>query len=241
MNNFRHLKWDSDFLGFNVAAIEVSNVDKNFEDILHNLKDANYKLIYTFSENQLEFTDNHLNFFNIIPIDIKLTYQVPVKKIINNKNIFKNSTNIISYLFNPLSSDLLNLTYQSGLYSRFKRDINFDSNVFFKLYKLWIDKSIRREFADEVFVFIDNMKILGFVSVAIKNNFGYIGLIAVDENARGKNIGRNLIEEAANFLNDSNIDELFVSTQYINKGACNFYSKIGFNLFKKQYIYHIWL
>ncbi|HRS53652.1 MAG TPA: GNAT family N-acetyltransferase [Bacteroidales bacterium] len=241
MSNYQHLKWDSDFFGFKVAAVYANEINNNeIDSILKKLHNYNYKLIYVISESELVFP-NIKCLYNINFVDIKLTFKAFVNTIIE-QNKDEDLINILKYSQKPINENLEELAYQSGNYSRFKLDKNFEPYHFFSLYKIWLQKSLSKEIADEVFVYTENDNILGFVTVSLnENNFGKIGLIAVEQNTRGKGIGRKLIKAVANYLLDYQINKLFVSTQHANKNACNFYQKLGFILDKKEYYYHLWI
>ena len=166
-------------------------------------------------------------------MDTKIIFK---KSITQKKRIV--DSHIQSYLANDISKEINELAYLSGTYSRFKIDENFTSKNFIDLYDEWVRKSITREIADEVFVYIEQSKILGFVTVSVKNNIGSIGLIAVNPKHQGKKIGSHLLNQVELFLTSKNITELQVPTQKANQLACDFYIKNGFEQFSNQNIYH---
>ena len=94
------------------------------------------------------------------------------------------------------TDELDKLAIQSGIYSRYKVDPNIAPEHFEKLFKLWILKSVNRTLAENVFVSMDGEKIVGMVTVGMKNGRGGIGLVAVDERMRGKNVGVSLTRVA---------------------------------------------
>lgn len=240
MNNYKHLTWDSDFLGFKVAAVYADKINSDVDIILQNLNYENYRLVYFISENEVVFSNNASSLYKIKPIDVKLTYKAFVDDIIES-NDCNNLVNVVNYSLMPANNDLIELAFQSGIYSRFKRDNDFAPNCYFSLYRIWLEKSLNRNIADEVFAYTENSKILGFITIVKCKDYGKIGLIAVAQEARGKNIGRKLILSGAKYLSDSKINTFYVATQNENHSACNFYRKIGFNLDKKEYYYHIWM
>ncbi len=140
-----------------------------------------------------------------------------------------------------MSLKLRELSLQSGIYSRFHRDSNFGSHVYEELYTEWIEKSITKELARSVFVFGTVENALGMLTLGIKYERADIGLLAVDESARGKGVGQRLLELAKQRTCEWGFNALQVVTQKENKPACRFYERNGFHQDKLEFIYHLWL
>lgn len=62
------------------------------------------------------------------------------------------------------------------------------------------------------------------------NRFALIWDIAVDLGCRRRGIGRQLIEQAANWARDRGMPGLMLETQNVNVGACRLYESCGFVL-----------
>jgi dTDP-4-amino-4,6-dideoxy-D-galactose acyltransferase len=139
-----------------------------------------------------------------------------------------------------LDDNLLDLTFQSGHFSRFKIDSNFKNNEFERLYTAWIEQSIAHKNADKVIGFSINNKVVGFISFVLKNNMFDIGLIAVNEQHRSLKIGKQLLEYVFNYSVSKNVNFVTVTTQNNNQGALKFYLQNGFSIHKTTYIYHLW-
>jgi ribosomal protein S18 acetylase RimI-like enzyme len=150
-------------------------------------------------------------------------------------------SNIRSYSLTYPTEKLKILALQSGLYSRFKVDPNFKNNEFGKLYEQWIVNSVKKITASECLVYFDGEVEKGFITLAIKEDTGSIGLIAVDEMERGKSIGRKLLNASFDYFSKRNIDRVEVVTQKANESACVFYEKLGFEVKNIINIYHLWL
>jgi dTDP-4-amino-4,6-dideoxy-D-galactose acyltransferase len=227
------LEWDSLFFKKKIGKIIWDSSEPNTQliQLLKTSQNENFKLIYVFSS--LEIEDEILEDFNGQLVDTKITFgKSLIKKHQINSNINRYSSKIIA-------EELFHLAHLSGAYSRFKIDSNFSNQDFINLYDEWLKKSVTREIADEVFVYINQEEIVGFVTVTIENKIGQIGLIAVNPNHQGKNIGTHLLNQVENFLVSKNISELYVPTQKTNNLACQFYTKNKFNIFSNQHIYHI--
>ncbi len=127
------------------------------------------------------------------------------------------------------------------MYSRFKIDPYFRNNEFERLYTEWIEKSVERRLANEVLIYNEGDELLGFITLALREKTGSIGLIAVDENQRGKAIGKKLIRAALAYFKDHKITTVEVVTQKANYAACRFYESCGFKIKSIVNIYHLWI
>lgn len=228
-----YLEWDSNFFSKNIYKAKVDS-ETDFSNLSLNIpKDAD--LIYIFASSPSEVTQRKLVEFGAKLIDEKVTYRKKAEKLthkFSDQIIFENAT--------KLSTDLLELVYQSGEYSRFKLDIKLQQK-FEAMYLEWINKSLKRELADEVFIAKYNGKIAGFVTIQIKDYIGSIGLIAVNKEYRSLKIGTQLLAKAENFFINNNIKYFEVVTQLYNSIACSFYEIYGFRKKSIENIYHYWI
>ena len=222
------IEWDSKFFGYPIGKICLfNNQEYDVNRIIS--ESAKYRLTYLFSDQEISVSDNRIKL-----VDTKITWE---------KDITFSSGTITREKFNNLIhsyDQLLYLGYLSGTYSRFRLDENFQNNEFEKLYKEWIDKSIRGKFDDSVFIKSHKNQLEGLVTLRKSNNLAQIGLIAVHPNSQGKGVATELIQVANDFTFDNNLKTLIVATQYDNKPAMRLYEKSGFHIRSKEYIYHVW-
>lgn len=236
--NLEYLQWDSQFFGLKIGKIVCNN--ENYPNELNQLiniaKGENYSLLYVFSSEHILLNEKELVKNNAFLADRKIVYQRNT-----DQEMIRIDDCILDYNEKKISEDLLNLTYVSGQYSRFLLDKKLPENAFEKLYKVWIEKSLSKEIADKVFVAQINHKVVGFVTLKIKNKKGQIGLIAVSEQARGQKIGSKLIDACILYLQEKSINNLIVQTQLANTQACGFYERYGFKKELITNIYHFWI
>jgi dTDP-4-amino-4,6-dideoxy-D-galactose acyltransferase len=217
------LIWDSEFFG-----LEVGNTSN--ENTIIDI--SGYDLIYFFSkENKALETNNYYKNFE----ETKVVFQKSISQnnALDNKicSVFKTNYQI---------EDLYELAFESGKHSRFKLDTNFKKNSFELLYKKWVENSIFNGFANEVFLYQENNKTIGFVTIKISENIGNIGLIAVNPSFQGKGIGKKLIDAAEEYLYQNKVRFLNIPTQLENIAACNFYTKAGYQIIEQTNIKHYW-
>lgn len=228
--NILPLKWDSDFFNLNIGKVE--KVDVN--EFLSLQNKEQFDLIYI-EENKngkqiLEFQ----KIANIKYTDKKTIYNKPLK----NKPSLNNEITI--YSSTKANKKLVELAIQSGKFSRFKLDKNFENASFEKLYTQWIENSVSKKSANIVLIFGSKKQPKGFITIAFKGTFAQIGLIAVDENEQNQGIGKALIDAATTYVVQNNFTTLQVITQTINTDACRFYEGCGFVKINEIYTHHYW-
>ncbi len=232
-----YLPWDSNFFHKKIGKIFVnSGNESNLEQLIENAINEQYQLLYLFTPENIIIEYPILNKFSGKLVDKKVLYTQNIE----GTNVFIDSP-IEEYLESKLSNDLESLSYLSGSFSRFHVDKNFNNDDFYRLYKTWIIKSLKKEICDKIFVLKEIDEILGMVTLKYGDQKGEIGLIAVAESAQGKNIGKNLINVCIKDLISKNIFKIEVPTQFENLAACRFYEKCNFEIKNITNIYHFWL
>jgi dTDP-4-amino-4,6-dideoxy-D-galactose acyltransferase len=223
------VKWDSDFFNFPIGSLKVNDkTDWNLDEYLAVAQ--KFKLIYIFSKKKLNPKSK------LKLVDRKVVYSKKIDPIIYPiQEINEFDIKYHNY------SDLLELGYLSGAFSRFKLDENFTEEDFKKLYKKWIDNSINEEIAFKIFIITEFDKIAGFVTLQRKNSrTTRIGLIAVNPDFQGKKIASKLINKCESISFNLGYEILEVSTQYKNIAARNLYMKNNFKIKSMEFIYHLW-
>lgn len=225
------VQWDTDCFGIKIGNLTFDG-DVTAESINQACIEASakeYDLLYIKGVSiPEELLDQNLKL-----VDEKVIYAQ--KKIGLSK--FEPCT--ISVLYNPLSDNLLQLAYESGKYSRYRLDEKLPPTVFPTLYKLWMEKSLSGDIADDVLVIQQDDKLVGMLTYRIENNVYDIGLVSVLPKYAGKGVGTSLMQS---FLSIAEKDsEIEVATQKHNSVACHYYEKNGFKVKSITNIYHLWI
>ena len=232
MCEIKLLEWDTEFFGYEVGEMFCR---QNIATLLEENR-LKFRLIYF----KVDPNDVHLNEEcirnNGVLVDKKITFvkQGLLKSTINDDSIslMKNE---------EVGSELVDLAIQSGEYSRFKVDSNFKNNEFEKLYKHWIENSINTNYAEKVIVAKEGNRFIGLLTLGIKNSKTNIGILAVNDEYRGKGIGQRLIQSSFQESLQLGFQNIEVVTQLDNIKACNFYEKMGFAPKHIENVYHFWL
>jgi dTDP-4-amino-4,6-dideoxy-D-galactose acyltransferase len=228
------LSWDSDFFQMKIGSLDLG-AGTMIEEIWREGRAKNFDLIYGFMDSDTA----DINF----PYEWKTYYMatnVVFRKSLTSSSEFADDNFIRQGIFPQDRAKLNALSIQAGHSSRFKIDRRFGDAKFRSLYKAWADNSLQKKIADIVFVHHE-VEPEGFITVKLKGDLATIGLIAVDDRYRHRNIGGKLLHTAENYAVAYGCTSIEVGTQVENEGACRFYSKQGFapNRFSK--IFHFWL
>lgn len=230
-----HLEWDSNFFGIKTAQLySDSDLDNTeFRLILDQLRKESYKLLYLFFKTEQFSKEKEFLALGGYYVGSRVTLET------TNLNNGERDEAIISVKEDFKSEKLERISIQSGEYSRFNLDRKIPEKKFEELYRIWIEKSVSRQLADEVLVYTSDL--LGMITLKQKEDSAEIGLLGVDREARGKGIGQKLIQAAKNFTTERALNSLKVVTQGENQPAMNLYQKCGFNVIETYYTYHFWL
>jgi len=120
--------------------------------------------------------------------------------------------------------------------TRFYADPRFDDQRCDDLYETWLRSSCDG-WADEVLVVGEAE---GYCTVHIKEGIGTIGLIAVDESARGKGFGTELVCGAIDHCFTRGLDKISVVTQGRNIPALRVFERCGFLTTHAEWWGHRW-
>ena len=227
MSDFQIQKliWDSTFFGYKIGKVEINNI-LNVKDLINTIKNSTFDMVQVFSNQNLE------SVFKQNPIDLKLTYSKKVATATTNNHCIKSVNK-------DLDGTLVKLAKEAGIHSRYKTDKNLQLK-FEEMYETWMNKSLKRELAIEVFAYQDKNRINGIVTINKKYKKAEIGLIAVDHKAQSKGIGTQLLQSVENWALKQNLENICVATQEENYNACQFYEKNNYIISDKTYIYHVW-
>ena len=125
--------------------------------------------------------------------------------------------------------------------SRFYADPGFPNERCDDLYATWIEKSCAG-WADAVQVARSKEdEPIGYLSCHAKQDgSGQIGLVAVGREARGRGIGRGLVDASLRWFAQRDLASARVVTQARNVGALRLYETAGFRTASVRFWFHLW-
>lgn len=228
------LAWDSQFFGFEVARWQPPGTLINAAQELVSLaKREKVRLVYWLTP-QDGAVQEAADAVGARLVDRKVTY-------VCDTGHRPSSVSAAIRLTSTKTDRLLSLALQSGEYSRFRVDEQMPTDSFKRLYSAWLDASLSGAIAREVLVFQDGAEELGFITLGVKNARLDIGLLAVDLSARGKGIGKTLVDTSFQRASSWGYSQVQVVTQEENVRACRFYEALGFKVAQVEHVYHLWL
>ena len=225
------LDWDSEFFQLRIAkAIVTSEDDVSglFEQV-GKLREQ-YDLIYIFSAPSLD-----------VPLEQAVLVDKKAIFTLSDPGCFVTDPHIACWGTSQGTEPLVPLALVSGKYSRFKLDPKLPVGSYERLYTRWIEQSVSRSIATEVFCYMVEGQPRGLLTLDRKDDRNVIGLVAVDEDYQHRGIGRALVMHTVSYVHKYQGKSLSVTTQLDNVPACRLYSGSGFSLESVTKIWHWWL
>jgi dTDP-4-amino-4,6-dideoxy-D-galactose acyltransferase len=239
-NRFRILEWDSRFFGMSVAAILPEILGhEDLAEVMALLEENGVRLAYWASDPGDGKSQRAAIDCRGTLVDRKITYVTSAGE--SPLPAGGPAWPVETYNESFTNSDLENLAVQAGRYSRFRVDPRIPEEKFVEMYKTWIRKSVDRQIADAVLVVRHMDRIVGMVTVGEKNGRGDIGLIAVDDGMRGKQVGAALVFAAQAWAFGRGWDSAQVVTQGENVAACRLYERCGYRIEQIRNVFHFWI
>jgi dTDP-4-amino-4,6-dideoxy-D-galactose acyltransferase len=139
------------------------------------------------------------------------------------------------------SGQIVNIAETSFKYSRFLNDPNLPLEKARQIYGDIAKNSFQK--TGRFFATITRAEtIAGFLlfSINASNFTSTIELVAIDQNHKGRGIGRSLIRALETYVHGKGVAEIRVGTQLNNIDALKFYTTCGFKVRECNSIYHYW-
>ena len=124
--------------------------------------------------------------------------------------------------------------------TRFYQDLRFNREACDRLYEIWLEKSCNG-YANAVFVADNGREPVGFITCHLMpDNAGNVGLVGVSDTAKGRGIGRALVQAALEWFTEQSRSYITVVTQERNVAAQKLYQRCGFSLQNTDLWFHRW-
>jgi dTDP-4-amino-4,6-dideoxy-D-galactose acyltransferase len=239
------LDWDSRHFGFPVARIIAPDLDDvALAKVLGAARRKAAVLVYWATRSERPVSELLLREFSGTRVDRKATFVAKLPLVVPMpRGADPASFRLWEYPRGPACEQLVTLAIGAGVLSRFNVDPWFPKNKFESLYRTWIERSVLGELADAVWVASrlgDDDALVGMVTVSVSGATGQIGLISVLDSARGRGVGRLLMEKAHHWLIGQSAIRATVVTQLANQPACRLYEQVGYTLHDVERWYHFW-
>ncbi len=250
------LDWDSRHFGFPVGRIAPHySTDAELRQVLRMAKRDRYRLLFLVTAENDSPSDELLAEFRGRLVDRRARFERSLVRGERDSTSRTAGCCVRSYTAARLCPSLIELAVQAGGWSRFSVDPDVPREKFVELYRIWIERSVRREIANEVLVAetsgpdrqtenerdeAEGAELAGMVTLSAADGAGSIGLIAVSPRHRGQGVGSSLMEAAHDWMRAQGAERASIITQMANEPACRLYRRTGYALASVQNYFHFW-
>jgi dTDP-4-amino-4,6-dideoxy-D-galactose acyltransferase len=246
----KRLDWETGHFGLCAAQLVDPALDDDALDLaLCVAREQGIRLLVWAAESERDVPKQILDQFSGRLVDRKATFRKLLQGA-HDEDSLPRATDpaVIAYASATASAALVELAIISGAYSRFREDPRIPRERFEAMYRVWIERSVKKELADAVLIVPASDRRddghdypLGMISLSESDGAASIGLVAVAPVAQGRGIGSTLMRAAHRWMRDRNAHESLVVTQLANAPACRLYERSGYHLARVQPYYHFWL
>jgi dTDP-4-amino-4,6-dideoxy-D-galactose acyltransferase len=234
-----YLEWDSDFFGCDIARLTAPRVDAKLLGSVddwcrsHGI-DCLYFLCDSHDAVSIHTAENH----DFRLVDRRLTLVHNLQRV--PAEVDEAGAACVRQCTPQDLPSLRAIARTSHTDSRFYHDGNFSRSRCDALYETWVEKSCHAT-GEAVIVAELNSRAVGYATcLRPEPEAGQLGLLAVAAEARGRGLGRILIEDALRLFIEQGVARVTVVTQGRNTRAQRLYEKSGFVLSLAQHWYHRW-
>ena len=228
------LVWDSNWMGFPVARFIVDSSD-NMTIAVAQCRAAGMRLLYLVLDPADTVAAAAAAATGALLLDVKLSYE---KRLPGLTMSGVPPVGTVLALADATTPQLVALAFQSGEYSRFRRDFRIGIQAFEGLYAHWLGKALVN---GRVWAASNANETVGLLAFDVRGGDASIELLAVAPTARRQHIGQYLVQVAEQAAQHQGYATLQVVTQGANQPARQFYERCGFQVRHTEHIYHLWL
>jgi len=240
----QRLDWDSRHFGVSVAQIASPDLDDtSLRRVLSRARDDAIQLVYWFTHVDREGSPALLDEFAGLLVDWKTTFVADLTGVDCSADAADNrGVEVVEWPASAATPDLLALGVSCGIHSRFHADPHLPAGKADDLFRIWTDRSAKREIADVTLVarLPGRPRPAGMVTIAHQEDIGRITLIVVSDDCRRRGVGLSLLGAAHRWIKMHGMNQAIAITQRQNGDACRLYRKAGYQEHLVQRVYHFW-
>ncbi len=230
------LPWDSEFFGFRIGRAQGNRLTPaGREALLQWCADERIRCLYFFADGEDGATleQAHVGGFKFVDLRVDLAMELA-------RGVSRPSPAEFRLVRSEEISVIEAMARGAHTDTRFFKDTGFPALRAADLYARWIQRDFREH---RVFVAGGpDGTMAGYVTcqLDVARGIGRIGLIAVAEAARGRGLGRALVQGALAWFREAGCREVRVATQGTNLAAQRLYQAFGFRTAETTVTFHRW-
>lgn len=230
------LGWDSNFFGLPIARVTRRRITRfELASVVNWAEDASVDCVYFLAdaEDPESIRAAEGNGFSLTDVRVSLERSAPAPS---------GQAGDASLRLATLADieRLASIARVSHRNTRFHRDARFDPARADELYAVWIDRAVRGELANAVWVVDTGTGPAGYLAMSCEGERASIGLVAVDPSCRGRGLGERLVQRAMRWAAEEGAARISVITQGHHAPAVRFYERAGFEVQRVELWYHYW-
>lgn len=252
----KSMGWDTQYFGYPVHKLDYlfTTNRKVAGNLLHqyteelNARQVKYAFVRVKADDLLVQNALTANSFELMMHKVML--RLPLPDLVQATQVLSENISIRPYRSED-EEFVLRVTSQNLSMNRFTADVNINQELVSGIYLSWI-KNLVNASSDAVLVAEFNGQPAGMVAMSKANALydtdkfpeypmGFISLVAVEENFRGKAIGKSLIRAATQHFYQKGFKVVFANTALQNTSSLFMFQQLGFQVFSMVSEYRIWL
>ena len=232
------LDWDTEFFGFRIARLSEETLDsKDVDEVDRWCRKNDIACLYFLSRSDDSATLQLAQERGFRLVDVRQTFETELSDTLQGRAVEGELLVRAASLADV--SELRAIARISHSGSRFYVDPGFRP-LADSLYEIWIERSCEG-YADRVLVGECDGIVSGYTSCHLQESaMGRIGLVGVAPGARGRNLGRQLVQAALRWFRDQGASTVEVATQASNLSAQRLYQRCGFLTRDVRLWFHKW-
>lgn len=235
----RLLEWDSQFFGVRIARLDHSSLsDAAWPAIDEGCRAQGIDCLYFLTDAGDVASVRAAEQAGFHCVDIRLTFVDEAARRRTAPSLAPEGVVLRNFVKTdlPALQTIARISYRD---TRFYADPHFDPMRCDALYETWIEKSCHGRDDAVIVAEIDGQP-AGFITCSVHDGEGVIGLVGVAPAARGRSVGRLLVEAAQGWFDARATTRALVVTQGRNIAAQRLYQRCGFLTHSAQIWFHRW-
>ena len=216
---------------FNINGFSTKELSKNWKQFLRGNQEAKIFVYSKVRTNDIEksiFLQNEN--FNLI--DTNILFEL--KSGFLDERLSDNNIKI-KFADKRYKNSVARLAKNNFKYSRFHQDPKIKNDTADLIKSRWAKNFFLNLRGDHMILAFIEEKLVAFLQLLSSGDDIIIDLIAVDKKARGRKVGRGLIQFAIDNIQHSSI---LVGTQISNTPSIKLYQNLGFKYSESNYVFH---